>query len=82
MCGNIDAFQVSEAVGLVAVWDDILLKRSAERSIGKIRSAMSQYFSIEHERDGCHISVHVGDVSHVSSSLDRFSESKEVSGCL
>ena len=80
-CGNVDAFQVSEAIGLVAVWDDILLKRDAERSIGKIRSAMFEYFSIGHERDGCHISVHLGDVSHVPSSLDRIFDPKEVSGC-
>jgi hypothetical protein len=73
--------QVSEAIGFVAVWDDILLKRDAERSIGNIRSAMSEYFSIEHERDGCHISVHVGDVSHVPSSLDRIFDPKEVSDC-
>jgi hypothetical protein len=76
-CGNIDAFQLSEAIGLVAVWDDILLKRDARRSVGKIASAIAEYFAIEHDRDGCHMSVHLSDVGRASSSLNWIFDPKE-----
>jgi hypothetical protein len=60
---------VPKSIGLVAVWDDIFLERSAKPTLDRIELAIARYFAIDRHGEGCRLSLQLGDVDQLSSLL-------------